>query len=106
MDIDTDKNIINIIQLILQVVKPEKIILFGSRARGDAKLASDYDILVIASSIDNPLKVEQDIYEKLITIKEKVDLLVRTPEKVEMDKNRQNSFLKNALLEGLVVYGK
>ena len=39
-----------IVSRIVPVVHPEKIILFGSRARGTARLDSDIDLLVIARS--------------------------------------------------------
>ena len=35
------------IEIIVKVADPDQIILFGSRARGDAKQDSDYDICVI-----------------------------------------------------------
>ncbi|GAG96837.1 unnamed protein product [marine sediment metagenome] len=34
------------IEIIVQIAKPDKIILFGSHARGDNKPESDYDLLV------------------------------------------------------------
>ena|GEM_PF-4722154 len=37
-----------IVGWIVSLVKPEKIILFGSRASGAARLDSDIDLLVIA----------------------------------------------------------
>ncbi|MBP8953053.1 MAG: nucleotidyltransferase domain-containing protein, partial [Armatimonadetes bacterium] len=42
-----------IVRRIREAVDPDKIILFGSRARGDAGPDSDYDILIIAPS-DRP----------------------------------------------------
>ena len=36
-----------LVQLIVKHARPERIILFGSRARGDARSDSDYDLLVI-----------------------------------------------------------
>jgi predicted nucleotidyltransferase len=39
----------------------EKIILYGSVARGDDKKDSDIDILIITYNIDDDLKIEDDI---------------------------------------------
>jgi|GEM_PF-3640618 len=58
-----DKNILDkIIKAILQVIIPDKIILFGSQARGDAKIDSDYDILIVKSGIANEFSIEGQIY--------------------------------------------
>ncbi len=49
------------IEIIIQSVDPDKIILFGSRARGDHKKESDYDICVIKKGVSKSGKV---VYEK------------------------------------------
>lgn len=103
-----DKNVIDkIIDLILKVIIPDKIILFGSQARGDARPDSDYDILVIASQIDNELKVERKIYRNLVYMDEPVgvDIIVKTPESIERSKKLFVSVVNQALEEGIVVYG-
>ncbi len=41
----------DIIRRIVQTVKPERIILFGSAARGEAGPHSDIDLLVIKSNV-------------------------------------------------------
>jgi uncharacterized protein len=100
-----DKNVIKkIIKAVLQVIVPEKIILFGSQARGQAGPNSDYDILIIKSGIKNKLNIEQDIYEKIIGIDESIDILVKTPENIDSDKNKTGSFIFRALKEGIVIY--
>lgn len=45
-----EKLLETIVQRILEVAQPEKIILFGSYARGDATEDSDIDILIIQPS--------------------------------------------------------
>ena len=103
-----DKRIINkIIKAILKVLKPDKIILFGSQARGDAGLSSDYDFLIIKEGIKDSLKVEGEIYKKLVDVDElvSVDIVVATPEIIEKYKNAIGCIIKPALEEGIVVYG-
>ena len=46
----------------------EKIILFGSVARGDDTKDSDIDILIITKNVDDDLKIEDDIYGKTFDI--------------------------------------
>ena len=53
------------IEIIIRSVDPDKIILFGSRARGDHKKESDYDICVIKKGVSHRRKVAQQIYRFL-----------------------------------------
>ena len=101
-----DKNIIDkILKAILKVVIPEKVILFGSQARGEARHDSDYDILIIKSGIENSIKVESEIYMNL-DINAGVDIIVATPEIVDKYKDAIGCIFKPALNEGLVIYGR
>ncbi len=93
-----------IIEAVLKVLNPDKIILFGSQARGDANSASDYDILVIKEGIENGSKIEGEIYKNL-DVEASVDILVATPEIIEKYKNCIGCILKPALKEGKVIYG-
>lgn len=104
-----DKKIIDkIIECVLKVVVPETIILFGSQARGDARPDSDYDILVIKSGIENERKTARDIYRIFVDIDVPigVDVIVKTPENLEKSKKMVVSVVKEALNEGVIIYGK
>jgi len=64
-----DKNVIDrIINAILQVIVPDKIILFGSQARNQARPDSDYDILVIKKDIEDELILERALYRNMIGV--------------------------------------
>lgn len=104
----SDKNILDkIVNSILKVLSPDKIILFGSQARGNFRPDSDYDILVIASGIEDELKSERLIYRALLDFNDPVgvDIIVKTPENAEKSKNMLVSVVKEAFKEGIVIYG-
>ncbi len=68
---------------ILQSYDPERIILFGSRARGEADQYSDYDLIVIKRT-DRPfLDRLRDMVPYLRQIMRPADILVYTPEEFE-----------------------
>lgn len=101
----SDNSIIdNILNAIFKVIIPDKVILFGSRAKGTARVDSDYDILIIKSGIENGLKIESDIYMNL-DINASVDIIVASPEIVEQYKDTIGCVIKPALSEGIVIYG-
>ena len=92
-----------IIQRIVEVAKPEKIILFGSAARGEMGPHSDIDLLVIKSGA-NRLDLTGQIYRNLHGVGEAVDVIVVTPEDVERYRDSHPLVIAPALKEGKVVY--
>lgn len=92
-----------IIQRIVAVARPEKIILFGSAARGEMGPHSDVDLLVIKSGA-NRLDLTGQIYRNLHGVGEAVDIVVVTPEDVERYHDSHALVIAPALKEGKVVY--
>ncbi len=95
-----------VIHRIVAVANPEKIILFGSRARGDARPTSDMDILVIADSKEPRYRRSVPLYGALSKILVPMDILVFTPEEVEEWSGVRQAFITTALREGKVLYEK
>ncbi len=93
-----------ILRRIVDCAKPEKIILFGSTARGDRGPDSDLDLLVIKSGTYNPRSVAADLYMKLYGVGQPVDLIVVTPEQVQEYGDSPYLVLYPALHEGKVLY--
>jgi predicted nucleotidyltransferase len=93
----------DIIWRIVEVAQPEKIILFGSAARGDMNRHSDVDLLVIKEGAD-ALELMGDIYMNLDGVGAAVDAVVVTPDDVERYKDSHAVIVKPALQEGRVVY--
>jgi len=92
------------IQRITTTGNPQKIILFGSRARGDARPDSDYDLLLIEPS-DQPRHRRAARYRRaLIGLAPAKDILVWTPEEVAEWRDVPNAFITAAINEGIVLY--
>ncbi len=92
-----------IIRRIVEVAKPDKIILFGSAVRGEMGPNSDVDLLIIKRGAD-ALDLMGQIYRNLHGVGAAVDAIVVTPEDVERFKESHALVIKPALREGKVVY--
>ena len=93
----------DIIRRIVEVAQPEKIILFGSAARGDMNRHSDVDLLIIKECA-NRLELMGQIYQNLHRVGAAVDAIVVTPDDVERYKDTHALVIKPALREGRIVY--
>lgn len=93
-----------ILRRIVEVAKPDKIILFGSAVRGEMGPNSDVDLLIIKRGAD-ALDLMGQIYRNLHGVGAAVDAIVVTPEDVERFKDSHALIIKPALREGKVVYG-
>ena len=61
--LDVDQIARDIIDATVDAVAPERIVLFGSRARGDAKPDSDLDLLVVSRAPFTPQRTRQSRIE-------------------------------------------
>ncbi len=105
MDLAFQEEIERITSQLIEKYKPEKIILFGSAARGDAGPDSDADFLIIKK--DAPPKGRDRMIEvsRLIERSIPVDFLIYLPEEFEARLSRGDPFLEMILEEGRVLYG-
>ena len=93
----------DIIRRIVEVAQPEKIILFGSAARGDMNRHSDVDLLIVKEGVD-ALDLMGQIYRNLRGVGAAVDAIVVSTRDVERYKDSHALVIKPALREGKVVY--
>ena len=93
-----------IIRRIVAAIDPDRIILFGSRARGDARPDSDYDLLVIKDTKERTLVLAQRAYRALVGLLGPVDLLVETPDRLKRLRDCPGLVYGDALSDGKVVY--
>ena len=94
-----------IVQRIVAVAQPEKIILFGSAVRGEMGPNSDIELLVVKSGVHRR-RLAQAIYMNLIGVGQAVDVVVVTPEDIERYKDSFALVIEPALREGKVVYAR
>ena len=100
-----DRQILNeIIRRVVEVAKPERILLFGSAARGSATDQSDFDLLVVKEGVLHRRRLAQDIYVRLIGIPVPVDIIVVTPDDIEQMKDSLGTIIPAALTEGIQIY--
>ena len=92
-----------IVKRIADNYQPDKIILFGSCARGNAGKNSDIDLLIVK-------KTDLDMHQRILEIQDIVphnfplDIIVYTPEEFEENKNNKWSFLYGVMKEGKIIY--
>ena len=95
---------------IVREVSPVRIILFGSRARGDAQPDSDVDILVIEDQPFGPGHTRDQelkrIRHALWGFKVPVDILVYASEEAEKWKHAKNHVIARAYREGKILYDR
>jgi len=105
MELEMSKEIQKITVQIIEKYKPEKIILFGSAARGELKPDSDADFLIIKK--DTPLYGTDRIRELSPMIDRNIpaDFLIYRPEEFNQRLQMGDPFLKTILKEGKVLYG-
>jgi len=95
-----------IIKRIVEEINPDKIILFGSRAKGVGGKESDYDILVLKRGVAHKRKLAQKIYHKLFGVGASVDVIVETPDRFNKLKDKWFLIYSEIARFGRVVYEK
>lgn len=104
----TDAEIQDVTNKIIEFIHPQKILLFGSYAKGTANEHSDLDLLVIVENSDLPKKKREILlYHQLGNqYNFPKDILIRTASEVEEWKNVRQAFITTAVNEAKVLYEK
>lgn len=101
----TQEQIDKAVEILVREARPEKIILFGSYARGDAHADSDVDFLVIEHRVDDQRLEMVRLRKALSPLRIPVDVAVASLERVNSNwADFPGSYLYHALREGKVVY--
>jgi predicted nucleotidyltransferase len=95
-----------IVRRIRAVGDPHRIVLFGSRVRGDARPDSDLDLLVIEDSPLPRYKRPVRYLRALVGLFPTKDVVVYTPAEVTDWDRVPNAFITTALREGKTLYAR
>ena len=96
-----------IVEKIVGEIQPEKIILYGSYARGDFERDSDLDLFIIKDGKESSRIMRRKIDVLLWGRRFPVDLIVRKPDEVEWNFRAKNPFyLHHIFKDGKVLYEK
>ena len=100
------KDIQRIVNRIVKEFQPERIILFGSRARGEGRRDSDVDLLVVMPVEGSRLDKAIEIGVALHDIRLPKDIIVTTPEDFQWRKEIAGTIERPAAMEGETLYAK
>jgi len=92
------------IKKIVDELKPEKVILFGSFAYGTPNSNSDVDLLVIMNTRASHKDRSWAVSRLLLPRPFPVDILVKTPKEIEEDLKSGDFFIREILTSGKVLY--
>ena len=92
------------VALLADEFEPERIILFGSRARGDAQPDSDVDLLVIMPDGADETQATVAMHALLHKMPLPKDIVVSTPSAIARRGHIQGNVLYEGLREGVVLH--
>ena len=98
------REIRKMVNRIVKEFRPERIILFGSHARGEGTPDSDVDLLVIMPVEGSRREKQVEVRTALHDIPVPMDIIVTTPEDFDWRKKYPGTIERPAFLEGRVLY--
>jgi len=108
--LEEDETLKRIVEVIVEVLDPDVIILFGSRARGDYDEDSDYDILVLKEGVKPEERRRLEGRIEVLLLKKGIfhsaDIVVQSPGRYEFLKALLGTFYGDVAKEGVVIYEK
>lgn len=100
----SDDIVRTMVERIVERFRPLRVVLFGSRARGDAGRWSDVDLLVVLPDGTDKRQAAVEILRALGDLPVCKDIVVTTPEEIERRGLLVGGVLRPALREGKVLY--
>jgi predicted nucleotidyltransferase len=99
-----DEDLQNLKTQIISLVNPIKIILFGSRAKGNFAENSDYDIMVLMPEGTNKRATAQYLYKNIENIEKPYDFIVATQDTLDKYSHSKHLIYFHALKDGIELY--
>jgi predicted nucleotidyltransferase len=93
-----------LVQMVVTAVRPLRIVLFGSAARGEMRSDSDVDVLVVMPQGTHRRKTAQRLYRQMGGLGMPFDIVVATPEDLELHRSNPGLIYGTILREGTEVY--
>ena len=90
--------------VVKEITGAERILLFGSRARGDFRPDSDYDVLAIVSTSLNRkerLRLSSRCRQRLAQLGVDADVFVKSPDELRDYGDKRGSIVHEALDSGI-----
>lgn len=102
----TDDSVLSeIVRRLIETLQPERIYLFGSRARGDAREDSDYDLLVVVKErTDEGREMEQRAYGAMWGLRAPFEIVVMTADYFDWMLDAAASLPATVQREGRLLY--
>ncbi len=100
-----DDLVTGVVDTIAEAIRPEKVILIGSRARGEAAAESDIDLVIIHAGPESKRDLKLRIRRLFPRQRFSMDLLILTPDEFRREQDVANSAGRIATREGVVCYG-
>jgi uncharacterized protein len=104
-DSSADPRLAEVVSRLVRTFHPERIYLFGSRARGEAQADSDYDLMVLVpESADSSYGRARQAYMALLDVPLPMDILVWTSGEFDWQLAAVASLPATILREGRLLY--
>lgn len=94
----------NSIERLIRAFSPERIVLFGSYAKGAVRSGSDIDLLVVANLQGDPLSHQRRARQLMADVFPPVDIVLCSPEEVAEAPMARSPFLLSVLEKGITLY--
>jgi predicted nucleotidyltransferase len=94
------------LQRLIGAFAPDKILLFGSWAKGTRHVGSDIDLLIIADLPGNATVHTRRARQLAADSFPRIDIVFATPEEVASADSARSPFLLSILGTGIVVYSR